>query len=80
MFWIVWAGAKQSRSPGAEQTPQVQVYQLPVGVDGLASLARYAGRARAVFSSDSSACSNAAPLYSGSEVSGASERPAQLVE
>ena len=36
---IVWAGAKQSRSPGAEQTTQVRVYQLPVGVDGLASLA-----------------------------------------
>ena len=38
-FLIVWAGAKQSRSPGAEQPTQVWVYQLPVGVDGLASLA-----------------------------------------
>ena len=39
VFLIVWAGAKQSRSPGAEQPTQVRVYQLPVGVDGLASLA-----------------------------------------
>ena len=38
VFLIVWAGAKQSRSPGAEQPTQVRVYQLPVGVDGLASL------------------------------------------
>ena len=36
---IVWAGAKQSRSPGAEQPTQVRVYQIPVGVDGLVSLA-----------------------------------------
>ena len=36
---IVWAGVKQSRSPGAEQTTQVGVYQSPVGVDGLATLA-----------------------------------------
>ena len=42
VFLIVWAGAKQSRSPGAEQPTQVRVYQLPVGVDGLASLARLA--------------------------------------
>ena len=36
---IDWAGVKQSRSPGAEQATRVRVYQLPVGVDGLASLA-----------------------------------------
>ena len=30
---------EQSRSPGAEQPTQVRVYQLPVGGDGLASLA-----------------------------------------
>ena len=39
LLLIVYAGAKQSRSPGAEQPTQVRVYQLPVGVDGLASLA-----------------------------------------
>ena len=30
VFLIVWAGTKQSRSPGAEQPTQVRVYQLPV--------------------------------------------------
>ena len=34
---IVWAGAQQSRSPGAKQTTLVQVYQLPMDVDGPAS-------------------------------------------
>ena len=37
---FVWAGAKQSRSPGAEQPTQVRVYQLPVGVDSLALWSR----------------------------------------
>ena len=41
VFLIVWAGAKQSRSPGAEQPTQVQVYQLPLGVDGLATLSDF---------------------------------------
>ena len=31
-------GAKQSRSSAGEQTTQVRVYQIPVTVDGLASL------------------------------------------
>ena len=39
IFLIVLAGAKQSRSPGAEQPTQVRAYQLPVGVDSLSSLA-----------------------------------------
>ena len=38
LLLIVWVGAQQSRSPGAEQTTQVGVYQLPVSVE--ASLAR----------------------------------------
>ena len=38
VFLIVWAGAKQSRSPRAEQPTQVRVYQLPMGIDGLAIL------------------------------------------
>ena len=41
VFLIVWAGAKQSRSPGAEQPTQVRVYQLPVGVDNLATLSDF---------------------------------------
>ena len=40
---LTWEGfdgkSKQSRSLGAEQPTQVQVYQLPKGVDVLASLA-----------------------------------------
>lgn len=32
---FVWAGVRPSRSPGAEQTTQVQAYQLAIGVDGL---------------------------------------------
>ena len=36
---IFMAGsAKQSRSSAGEQTTQVRVYQIPVTVDGLASL------------------------------------------
>ena len=40
LLLIVWVGAQQSRSPGAEQTTQAGVYQLPVSVEGLANLAR----------------------------------------
>ena len=40
---LTWEGfdgkSKQSRSLGAEQPTQVRVYQLPLGIDGLASLA-----------------------------------------
>ena len=32
-----WAGAKQSRSPGAEHPTQARVHQPPVGADGPAS-------------------------------------------
>ena len=35
---IVWAGANQSRSTGAEQTTQMRVYKLPLNIDAILSL------------------------------------------
>ena len=41
IFVFIWAGAKQSWSPGGEQPAQVRVSQLPMRLDGLAILAKY---------------------------------------